>query len=179
MKIQLFNIMVLYPLFQAVKHRKDNSEVLVDPIFGHSNTWLGKGYYFWDGAIELAHWWGKVHYQNCYDIYQAKAEFDDSVFFDLFGSTSDLRLFRDVTKMLQEKFNYPQLTVSAVLNEMRKRTSFSNTVIRARSEHWIPGSMHLRFVDYDRSFMVMLPAVQVCITDRSVIKEYKKIFTQP
>jgi len=172
-------MITLYPLYQAVSHRSNGQALLEEPIYGKTNTWLGNGYYFWDGAIELAHWWGKVHYHDSYDIYRAKAVFDESVFFDLFGSTSDLRIFRGITEMLQREFALQQLTVSAVLHEMRKRTSFSCSVIRARSEHWIPGSVHMQFVDYDRSYMVMLPAVQVCINDRSVIFEYERVYAKP
>lgn len=130
----------LEPLYQTIQNKGTNDSIeRMGPIYGRDNTWLGPGYYFWEGAIELAHWWGRVHCKSDYIICEATAEFNQSEMFDLFGNTSDFKLFRDITNALKDKFAYQEITVSAVLNEMRKRTSFHYKVIRARSEHHIPG----------------------------------------
>ena len=137
----------LEPLYQTIQNKGTNDSIeRMGPIYGRDNTWLGPGYYFWEGAIELAHWWGRVHCKSDYIICEATAVFNQSEMFDLFGNTSDFKLFRDITNALKDKFAYQEITVSAVLNEMRKRTSFHYKVIRARSEHHIPGGEKMRFV---------------------------------
>lgn len=47
------------PLYQTVKNNGNKQSIeTFGPIYGKVDTWLGNGYYFWDGFIELAHWWG-------------------------------------------------------------------------------------------------------------------------
>jgi hypothetical protein len=170
----------LEPLYQTIQNKGTNDSIeRMGPIYGRDNTWLGPGYYFWEGAIELAHWWGRVHCKSDYIICEATAEFNQSEMFDLFGNTSDFKLFRDITNALKDKFAYQEITVSAVLNEMRKRTSFHYKVIRARSEHHIPGGEKMRFVERDTNVLITLPAVQVCFTDTKSVKNYHVIYPQP
>lgn len=169
----------LEPLYQTIQNRGSHESVeRMGPIYGRRDTWLGTGYYFWEGAIELAHWWGGVHCRNNYMICEAKACFDQSEMFDLFGNTAHFRLFRLITEALKDKFMFKAITVSAVLDEMRKHTSFSYRVIRARSEHIVPGTTNMKFVEKDRSILVTLPVVQVCFFDTKPIKNFHVIYPQ-
>lgn len=170
----------LEPLYQTIQNKGTYDSIeRMGPIYARYKTWLGPGYYFWDGAIELAHWWGNVHCKNDYIICEAAAVINQSEMFDLFGNTADLKLFRDITKALKEKFAFQEITVSAVLNEMRKRTNFHYKVIRARSEHLIPGENKMKFVERDNSVLVTLPAVQVCFSDFKSVINYHVIYPQP
>lgn len=167
----------LSPLYQTVKDKGSHEMIeRSGPIYGRENTWLGKGYYFWDGAIELAHWWGSKHCHGSYVICEATADFDQKEYFDLVGNSADLKLFRDILNALRKKHSFQDITVSAVLNEMRKHTSFPYRVIRARSEHYIPGGDRIKFVENDGQVMITLPAIQVCFSDAKYIKNYHVIF---
>ncbi len=170
----------LEPLYQTIQNKGTYESIeRMGPIYGRYDTWLGPGYYFWEGAIELAHWWGHVHCRNNYIICEAIADFEQSEMFDLFGNTADFRLFRQILDKLQDVFSYQEVTVSAVLNIMRKRTTFPYTVIRARSEHIIPGGSKIKFVENDPHILVTLPAVQICFANRAPIKNYHVIYPQP
>jgi len=169
----------LEPLYQTIQNKGTYDSIeRMGPIYSRYNTWLGSGYYFWEGAIELAHWWGRVHCKSDYIICEAVAEFEQSEMFDLFGNTAALKLFRDIAYALKEKFAFQEMTVSAVLNEMRKRTSFSYRVIRARSEHIISGETRMKFVENDPHVFVSLPSVQVCFSDYKLINSYHVIYPQ-
>lgn len=170
----------LEPLYQTIRNKGTYDSIeRMGPIYGRYNTWLGPGYYFWEGAIELAHWWGRVHCKSDYIICEAMAECEQSEMFDLFGNTADFKLLRDVMDALKEKFAYQEMTVSAVLNIMRKRTSFPYKVIRAKSEHMIPGGKKVKFVERDSNVLYTLPAVQVCFSDVRSVKNYHVIYPQP
>lgn len=170
----------LAPIYQTVKDFGTQEFIENNgPIYGSFNTWLGSGYYFWDGAVELAHWWGKVHCKGSYVICEAMADFDQEVFFDLFGSTADLKVFRQIANILCDKHLLHNITVSAVLNQMRKHTSFPYRVIRARSEHNIPENIKMRFVDRDWGYMNTIPAVQICFFDKDCISNYHIVYPHP
>ena len=169
----------LVPIYQTIKNRGTHEMIeRMGPIFGRHNTWLGPGYYFWDGAIELSHWWGRVHCKGSYFICEAEAYIDQDEFFDLCGNTADMRVFRDITKALRDKHSFAEITVSAVLNEMRKHTSFPYRAIRARSEHKIPENECMKFVESDNNFMITLPAIQICFSNINPIKSYHVIYPQ-
>lgn len=53
-------------LYQTVEDRNNPSEIETEGPFlcVRNNAWLGRGYYFWDTFVELAHWWGNTIYQG-------------------------------------------------------------------------------------------------------------------
>lgn len=168
--------MIFNPIFQSV--RKQGSvqlQELLGPIYCRSNPWLGKGYYFWDGFIELAQWWGCKHYASSYYICQAKMLVPSEQVLDLVGNTHDMIVFNTALKMLKKKLNSQSLTVAAVLAAMRKMTSFPYKVIRARSEHNVYANERIRFVENDFSYMNTIPAIQICIMDRNLIEDFHVI----
>lgn len=166
--------MILSPLYQAKEKRENSSENI--PILSTQNTWLGEGYYFWDGFIELPHWWGMVHYDNNYVINEASVEVNPSEYLDLVGDTSAMRKFISAYKLLQQEFPEENITVKAVIALMKQSGIYSFRVVRARTEHKIPGSEKIRFAIPDKSYMVSIPAIQLCVTDNDLIKSYKIIF---
>ena len=164
---------IFYPIYQTV--RKEGSPRMIEllgPIYCQSNPWLGKGYYFWDGFIELAQWWGVKHYQSFYFICQAKLEVDSEVLFDLAGSTQDMRLFNSAYQLLKVKMGYRKMTVAAVLAAMRRMSNFPYKVIRARSEHHVFFNERLSFVENDKSYMNTIPAIQICVMDKNLLSEF-------
>lgn len=166
----------LDPLYQTISNNGTKEYIeKFGPIYSREHTWLGNGYYFWEGAIELAQWWGRVHYLNDYIVCEATADFEKEDMFDLFGSTSDLKVFRDIANELKDKFRFQELTVSAVLTEMRKLPSFNFSVIRATSNHIIDSNV-IKFVEDDRHVLYMLPAVQICFSNRKYINNYHVIY---
>jgi len=61
-----------------------------------STAFLGPGYYFWEKDIDLAHWWGRVHYNDQYMICESVIECDDGLYLDLVGNKDDLRQMREL-----------------------------------------------------------------------------------
>jgi len=169
--------MELNPLYQTIKKQGDKQSVArFGPIYGRKDTWLGDGYYFWDGFIKLAHWWGKKHCAGSYVICRASVVVEDHKVLDLVGRTADLKNFEVIYNAIKEKNPFQQITVPAVLAEMRKRTSFPYLVIRARSEHRIPENENIRFVDKDRAEMVLIPAIQLCVRERNLVRSYEEVW---
>lgn len=172
----------LSPVYQTISNQgkpKYTIETL-GPIYCVNNPWLGNGYYFWDGFIELAHWWGNKHYAGNYIICQANLNFEDSEYYDLVGNTFHLRCFKAGMMALKAKLKCNNLTVSAVLAEFRKHSdNFHYKVIRARSEHHIEDSENVRFVEDDRGYMITIPAIQICVTDLKIVENYQEICRFP
>lgn len=166
--------MILSPLYQAIEKR--DSQSVCSPILSTQNTWLGEGYYFWDGFVELPHWWGVVHYDNNYIINEASVEVNSSEYLDLVGDTSAMRKFISAYKVLQQEFPEENITVKAVIALMKQSGIYSFRVVRARTEHKIPGSEKIRFVIPDKAYMVSIPAIQICVTDNDLIKSYNTVF---
>jgi hypothetical protein len=54
---------------------------------------LGSGYYFWDDNLDMAHKWGRIHYQNNYFVLEAKCRIPSDLVLDMVGNRQDLRFF--------------------------------------------------------------------------------------
>lgn len=63
--------MVLECLYNTVRD-DDNADYVENngPFLSGGNSWFGKGYYFWDSMLSVAHWWGQYHCKE--NIDQAK-----------------------------------------------------------------------------------------------------------
>lgn len=81
------------------------STYIPDDEEGENNRhpFLGTGYYYWDNHIELAIWWGQVHYRGRYYIVKSNLEIDDGTFLDLVGSRASMIWLKDRIDELEEK----------------------------------------------------------------------------
>ena len=75
----------------------------IGPFSSNKSHWLGKGYYFWDGLISRAHWWGQRHCNGNYMICRAWAEIDDDAYLDLAGNMQQLEQFKTYYNLIQKK----------------------------------------------------------------------------
>jgi len=166
------------PVFQT-KDNRGTKELRqrLGPICSSHNTWLGKGYYFWDGHIELAQWWGERHYHGNYVICQACIELEKEMLFDLYGNTSDQKVFNIVLQALHKKYPNQQLTVPAVLDDMNAHSEEFRKMkaIRASSEHCIPQAERVKYIDGQYGTHLTIPAIQICAKDLNVIKGYDEL----
>jgi hypothetical protein len=121
----------MYPLklYQTLQDR-DNPQEIEDYgpyICNWENTWLGDGYYFWDGHIELAHWWGRVHRHNKYIICEADAVYDTKCW-DLY-SRPDLRIeFQNIVAELEKQNIYKShnTTIATYVEYLKDLGFFEN-----------------------------------------------------
>lgn len=103
-------------LYQAVKDKCNPDEIELKGPFEcrRANAWLGKGYYFWESFIELAHWWGR---ESCDGKYVICLSHCDSSFpntFDLYNSPEHLSIFRNLYKALVNEYPNKEITVAFV-----------------------------------------------------------------
>jgi hypothetical protein len=74
------------------------------PFLSSGRTaFLGPGYYFWEKDIDLAHWWGRVHYNNKYMICESVIECGDDIYLDLVGDKDDLRKMNNLKQVLDQQ----------------------------------------------------------------------------
>jgi len=115
------------------------------PFRSEVDTFLGKGYYLWEGYKEHGIWWGdfrirKKHWQNYY-VLECVVEFDDNsesgVFLDLHGRYSDRKLMEDLIKEASDLGYYnDELTLGNYIDWLRELNAekpgiFPFRVIRA------------------------------------------------
>lgn len=139
------------------------------------NAWLGEGYYFWDSFIELAKWWGEVHYRGNYVVTETTANFGDDAVFDLVGNTDHIKVFAQYAEILENKLNC-EVMAAQILEHMKKHTSLLDTfkAVRAdgrlslkKSPENAPYIKHIRF-SYDHpQYLDILPPIQYCVFEKT------------
>ncbi len=67
-------------------------------------AFLGKGYYFWEDNVDLAHWWGDVHCNSEYVICEGSIHVDEDKFLDIVGNTRHHRYLRDMKARFKNEF---------------------------------------------------------------------------
>lgn len=92
-------------LFQTLEERNNPDEVESQgPFLCTNNPWLGKGYYFWDTFLDLAHWWGKQVHNGNYIICQTSVEDNSEDILDLVGNTQHLIEFKEYADILKQTY---------------------------------------------------------------------------
>lgn len=137
-------------------------------------AWLGKGFYFWDGDIDLAHWWGKTHCSDRYMVCQAIATKNERCY-DLHGDMLHLKDFRETAAVLVSSgvAKAEEVLVSHVLAFRIENGQFPYDAIRAYGVHSfgekfylsIAGDKYLYFrpPGSHNAFLELRPAVQLCL----------------
>ncbi|MBR6250729.1 MAG: hypothetical protein IKR17_05995 [Bacteroidales bacterium] len=150
------------------------SEVVKSAPFRSENDgWLSQGYYFWEGFIEHAHYWGKTHYHGSYYIFKAKAVNNICVFSLL--EPIHLKIFNKTCDLIGKNRN--DITVRDVINFLRDKTKFSFDAIKAYTsfgsirEKWIP------YVESNTRQLPTMPAVQICIFDKRSIARIEFVYS--
>ena len=165
-------------LYQTLQDRGNIKEILDDAPYlcNWENTWLGKGFYFWDTFIDIAHWWGKIRYKKNYIICRFICEYDISKCFDLVGETDHMIDFSKAIDFLkQKKLVDENTTVSRVISFMRNSGSFNYEAIRVFGINSIDNTkcLNRRFVyrimfEKDKiQYLDYKPAIQICIFEKT------------
>lgn len=175
--------MKLDPIYQAIENRNNPDEIEnKGPIKGIKNTWLGKGYYFWDGFVECAHWWGEHHWNNDYMICKAYIEEEDDKYLDLYGNTEHMKYFSSLLDKIKEYFPDEKITISQAIAFLREKSSeFKKyTLIRAESPNCgnnIPTNS-FNYTTKNSSRLNLCRMIQICSFDKKNVHDYKVIFPQ-
>lgn len=149
-----------------------------------NNPWLGEGYYFWDSFIELAKWWGEVHYGGNYVVTETTATFGDDAVFDLVGNTKHMEVFAKYAEILENDLKC-EVTVAQIIEHMKRHTSFSKTykAIRidgrlsiSKAPDNIPYIKRIRFSLDHPQYLDLLPPIQYCIFEKTDINPLKTVF---
>lgn len=173
-------------LFQTLEDRNNPDEVeSKGPFKCTKKPWLGEGYYFWDTFIDLAHWWGKIGYNYNYIICQSYCDNNPEMIFDLAGNTEQLIEFNQYVKVLKETYKNKFISVSFVIEHMKKLPGFQYKAIRANpvystSQDKYLKSQRLKFIQNHISYLELIPPFQICIIDKKYIGEgnYKIVYPE-
>lgn len=154
-------------IYQTVAN-KDNAKELekLGPIFCDANPWLGNGYYFWDGLLSNAKWWGKTHYKNNYMIFSSSYDSHSAQLFDLVGNLSHIKFFHDFSVRLMQALGRKNIKVATVIEFLKHENLFPYMAIRAEGRN-VGGlkKKTLYFDDQGLYFLQPLPKIQICIID--------------
>lgn len=162
-------------LYQTLEDRGNLDYVeKYGPFFCKANlAWLGRGYYYWEAFMDYAKWWGDELYQKQgYIICESKVDFHKVKVLDL-ENPEVMIYFKQAGEVLGKVYKDKTVFVSQVLEYLRKKTSFDYQVIRARvqgatKKSYLPGH-RMNFRIGHSAFLDLMPQIQVCIIDRSVI----------
>lgn len=145
------------------------------PFPSSTSHWLGKGYYFWDGLMQRAHWWGEHHCGGNYMICRAWAELDDGAYLDLAGNMQQLEQFRSHYEIIQKMHSKCEITVSFAIAKLKKDNLFPYQAVRSLSNE-CGGDYAVRYVDYHSSYLNLSPPMQICIYMYNRVKGYHVIY---
>ncbi len=136
------------------------------PIFCKDNPWLGDGYYFWDGMLSNAEWWGRTHYKGKYMIFSSSYDAHSEALFDLVGDAKHVAYFQKYAERLMQVLGIKTIKVASVLEFMKEDGKFPFKAVRAEGRS-TKGSRKISFVFDDQGiyFLQPVPKFQLCILD--------------
>lgn len=163
-------------IFQTLEDRNNPDEVESQgPFICTNNPWLGKGYYFWDTFLDLAHWWGKQVHSGNYIICQTFIEDNSEYILDLVGNTQHLIEFKEYADVLKQTYNTKgPITVPFIIEHMKKMTDFHYKAIRANPINSTSGdeyfnSQKLRFIKKNPAYLELIPPIQICVINKGIL----------
>lgn len=173
-------------MFNTIVHQtlKNNRRSTVEqngPFISKLNTYLGKGYYFWDDHIELAKWWGEVHCKNDYIICEGNFIISRNSFLDLVGSRQDMKHLA----LLMKKFDISHFNIGEAIEFFKKIEKLSTkkgifpfNAIRAidfRESSFI--ARNVKFAKNKTGVMTFSPQIIICLIEKNklILPTYKII----
>lgn len=183
--------MATHKVYQTLEDKENVLEVeRHGPYLCKSNSaWLGRGYYFWDYHIELAHWWGKQNYsQPGYIICQTKCELNSENCWDLHSNGKHQSELCEAYKLLINSgiANKNEITVAQVIEYAKQlgffkyfaiRSSGINSAKEQRNE--INVGTRLIFNNNNKiPYLDLYPQIQICIINKEKVQfgNFKVIF---
>lgn len=141
-----------------------------------SRPFLGSGYYFWDDNIEMALYWGAVHYGGDFSILEAELNCPEEEMLDLVGSRGDIKYFREIIKVFKAAgFPRDDWEIGKFIEFLKEIDSkgegkgvFPYKIVRAvdnsRKES---GRYRFPFVSTKRNFTFLDPRIIICLFEKS------------
>lgn len=170
-------------LFQTVEDRGNIDEIESQGPFlcNRSNAWLGKGFYFWDSFLDLAHWWGRTVYMGKYVICRSYCDSTSNKVYDLYNDFETLKEFADLKSALQDKLHISNISVGEVLCYLIKNSDFTNRyqAIRAKATGCMRHAPTMRFVNYNSAYLELMPPVQFCVLDKRFLVDHSYRIVYP
>ena len=176
-------------LYQTLEDRSNPDEVERHGPYRctNSDAWLGPGYYFWYYFIDLAHWWGRTVYPvTSYMICRQTGDIDGNPeILDLYADFGMIDAVRQYVMKIKGTYNQNSIIVKTVLEHMRKIGILDDyKAIRiegnnSTNQDYLLTEQRLKFKSGNRQsvYFDMVPPVQVCVYDKSVLNEdFKVIF---
>lgn len=145
------------------------------PFPSTKSHWLGKGYYFWDGLMTRAQWWGERHCGGKYMICRAWAELDNNAYLDLAGNMQQLEVFKAHYDLIQKMYPRRKITVSFAINKLIKDKLFPYQAVRSLSNE-CGGDVAISYVGYHDSFLNVSPPMQICVYSYNRVRDYHVIY---
>lgn len=146
-----------------------------------TNSFLGKGYYFWEENIPMGKHWGSVWYMALgkeYLVCEFAIQCDFHELFDLVGNRRHQHFLASVRKKLAgkrpEKYKWP---IGKLLELLRRSNTiagpfegqFSYKLIRAVDNSFAKMSQETLFSETRENFIDLNPCYIICVTDKKGI----------
>ncbi len=124
---------------------------------------LGSGYYIWEDDLELAKWWGKVHYGKKFVIIEMILNIYDDELLDLVGNARQIREFRQMYFEVKQK--YSNLTLGKFIELLKRKGIFKYNIIKAIDTRPFMGERekyYIRFSENQKTYLNLHPRIFYC-----------------
>lgn len=172
-------------VYHSVENTEDASKVERSAPFKCTSpeSWFGDGYYVWETFIELAHWWGKVHYNNNYFVCESKISIDADEMLDLVGNTKQIFEVKSLRQELAIKYSQKTITARFVIEHMKSKLTkgFPFKAIRGYGINSVNTGDDLLLnrlcftENNNKAYLDLTPAIQICVLDKKVLRIPMKI----
>ena len=178
--------------FTTTVHHTANKERIADIVknapfkTNDKFAYLGPGYYLWDNHLELAKYWGELHYRNNYAIIEGKLEITKAEFLDLVGDRADMIYFLkliDLIPIQQRRDNYNMAALIGILQEFNEKAPgkkyFNFTAIRAvdivKNRY---SGFYIQFTPDKPGTTILNPRIIICIKGEKerYLRELKLVY---
>lgn len=151
------------------------------PFRSDTDTYLGVGFYLWEGFKEHGVWWGECHiwgkHRRRYFVLRCDIEFEDSresqVYFDLLGRTEDKKLMIELLNDAVELgYENEEMNLGEFINWLRELNKekpgiFPYRIIRALDATKASDSAHsVHFKSGSTQMLDLGPRVMICFHDK-------------
>jgi len=174
-------------LFQTLEDRENPEHVESSGPFkcSRNDAWLGEGYYFWEGHIELAHFWGRNY--DRYIICQADAVLDNNCW-DLHNSAELRKEFVEILETLHAAgvINKADALVSQVIEFFKAKGKFNYSSIRVLGMESLSNIRanktfirRLKFKRNSFQYFDLIPPVQICLIKKNALSLHNFLIVYP
>jgi hypothetical protein len=164
-------------VYQTLEDRGNPDVVERDGPFlcDRKNALLGNGFYFWDGFIKNAHWWGDTcKYLNGYMICEAVYDFDEVNCFDLVNNEKHLTLLANAIDAMKDKGLYNNnTTVARIIQFVKEELKIFNYTatrvygVNSKADNSMFSARAIFDVRRPYQYLDLSPAIQICFYKRT------------